>query len=120
MKRPVALRVRDALDVMAQAEAFVGALRPDEFSGDAKTVFAVERCFTVLGEALRHVPDDIRAAHSDVPWRDIVGMRNRIAHDYLYTDLDLVWQTVRIDFPALRPALERLLAELDAETPDEP
>lgn len=108
MKRPVAQRVQDALDVMDRAEAFVGEMRPDEFAADDRTVFAVERCFTVLGEAVRHVPDDVRAAHPDVPWQDIIGMRNRVTHDYLYTDREIIWRTVRVDFPALRPLLERV------------
>lgn len=53
MKRPVAQRLRDALGVMSKADDFVGAMTIAEFAADDKAVFAVERCFTVLGEALR-------------------------------------------------------------------
>lgn len=114
MKRPVALRLRDALAVIDRATEFVGDLGVDAFSADEKAVYAVERCFTVLGEAVRHVPDDVRASHPDVPWRLILGMRNRITHDYLYTDREMMWQTVRGDFPVLRPLLQRVLVALDA------
>ena len=78
MKRRVAQRVQDALDVMDRATGFIGEAKPHEFSADEKTVYSVERCSSVLGEAIRHVPDDVREAHPDVPWSEIIGMRNRI------------------------------------------
>ncbi len=109
MKRPVALRLQDALDVMDRATGFVGPSTAEAFARDDKTAYAVERCLTVLGEALRHVPDAVREAHPDVPWREILGMRNRVAHDYLRTDREMMWQTVRVDFPALRPLLPHVL-----------
>ncbi len=115
MTRRVAQRVQDALDVMDAAADFIGDAQPHEFAADQKTVYAVERCFTVLGEAIRHVPDAVREAHPDVPWSEIMGMRNRITHDYLYTDREMMWRTVRADFPALRPLLQRVLDTLDAD-----
>jgi len=78
MKRAVSLRIEDALDGMRMAEEFVEGMTLKAFTSDIKTVFAVERCFTILGEALRHVPDAVRNDHPEVPWRDILGMRNRI------------------------------------------
>lgn len=118
MKRPVRMRVQDALDVMDRATGFIGDAQPHEFATDEQAVYAVERCFTVLGEAIRHVPDDVREAHPDVPWREILGMRNRITHDYLYTDREMVWRTVRADFPALRPLLLHVLDTLEADVGD--
>jgi uncharacterized protein with HEPN domain len=115
MKRPVTRRIEDALKVLDKAAAFVGDSEPQAFAADEKAVYAVERCFTVLGEALRHVPDEVREAHPEVPWREILGMRNRITHDYLYTDLEMLWRTVRVDFPAVRPLLQRVLDALNAE-----
>jgi uncharacterized protein with HEPN domain len=115
MKRPVKLRVRDALEAMRTADSFIGQMSAQEFASDLKTLYAVEYCFIIIGEALRHVPDEVRAAYPDVPWRDIAGMRNRIAHDYLYTDRELIWETVRTDFPPVVTLLERVLADLDAE-----
>lgn len=69
----------------------------------------------MIGEALRHVRDDVRAAHPEVPWREIAGMRNWIAHDYFGVDRDLIWQTVTDEFPNLRLLLHRALADLDSE-----
>ena len=97
---------------MAAAETFVAGMSVDDFRDDMRTAYAVERCFTVLGEALSHVPIDIQSENPDVPWRDIRGMRNRVAHDYLRTDREMMWQTIREDFSLLRPLLEAVLGRL--------
>ncbi|MCH7638700.1 MAG: DUF86 domain-containing protein [Bacteroidetes bacterium] len=118
MKRAVSLRIEDALDAMRMAEEFVEGMTLETFTGDIKTVFAVERCFTIIGEALRHVPDAVRNDHPEVPWRDILGMRNRIMHDYLRTDQELIWQTIHQDFPTIRPLLVSVFDQLDPEAAD--
>ena len=53
--------------------------------------------------------DELRRANSDIPWREIVGMRNRLVHDYFDIDLPLVWDTVRYDLPDLVARLEPLV-----------
>ena len=115
MRRPVQLRLGDAVNAMHTAKRFVGDMSREHFASDLKTLYAVEYCFIIVGEALRHVPEEVREAHTDVPWREVAGMRNRIAHDYLYTDGELIWQTVHREFPPLILRLERLIAALDTE-----
>ena len=118
MKRPVPMRIQDALDAMRMAEGFVEGMTLEAFTQDTKTAYAVGRCFTIIGEALRHVPEAVRNQHSEVPWRDILGMRNRITHDYLRTDQELIWQTIHEDFPTIRPLLVNVLDHLDTEAND--
>ena len=122
MTRAVSLRIRDALDAMRMAEGFsaragqaVEGMTLEAFTQDTKTAYAAGRCFTIIGEALRHVPETVRNEHPEVPWRDILGMRNRIAHDYLRTDQELIWQTIHQDFPTIRPLLVSVLDQLDGE-----
>ncbi len=62
----------------------------------------------VIGEAARHVSPEFRAAHSESPWPGIVGMRNKVVHDYLNVDDDILWQTVTGDLPPLIELLEGL------------
>ena len=115
MRRSTADRISDALEAMAAAERFAEASAP-LFEGDEQALYAVRYAFVVIGEALGHVPDEVRAAHPAVPWRQIVGMRNRIAHDYLGVDRDLVWRTVTEEFPVVRPLLQAALDDLGAQT----
>jgi uncharacterized protein with HEPN domain len=66
---------------------------------------AVIREIQVLGEAARLVSDETRTAHPEIAWSAISGMRNRVIHEYFNIDLDIVWQTIRDDIPALAEQL---------------
>jgi uncharacterized protein with HEPN domain len=62
----------------------------------------------MIGEAARRVSTSVRAAHPEIPWADIVGMRSKIVHDYMNVDEDIVWEVVTRDLPTLVSALEKL------------
>ncbi|MFT4100106.1 MAG: DUF86 domain-containing protein [Burkholderiaceae bacterium] len=55
----------------------------------------------LIGEAATHVPDEVRTAHGEIPWRMIVATRNRLIHGYLGIDDDTLWSIIRDDVPAL-------------------
>lgn len=78
---------------------------------DERTQSAVIHGLIVIGEIAARVSDDARDAHPEIPWHDIRGMRNRLAHDYLGIDVDVVWRTVSVDVPQLEPALESALGQ---------
>lgn len=63
----------------------------------------------IVGEAAARVSEDTKRAHPDIPWAEIVGMRNRLVHVYFDIDLQLVWATVRDDLPTLITLLEPLV-----------
>ncbi|MHB8638116.1 MAG: HepT-like ribonuclease domain-containing protein [Fimbriimonadaceae bacterium] len=63
-----------------------------EFESDDKTVDAVLRCLTFVGEAAKRRPESAPSAYPQVPWRGITGFRDRVVHDYLGTDLTIVWE----------------------------
>lgn len=71
-------------------------------------LFAVVRAIEVLGEAANKVSEDVRTANTDIPWKGIVGMRNRLIHAYFDIDTDMVWETVQVEIPAILPYLEAL------------
>jgi uncharacterized protein with HEPN domain len=86
----------------------------ESFSHDRLVGFAVVRAIQLIGQAARGVSDELQAAHPEIPWRDMIGMRNVVVHDYADVDLALVWKTVRDDLPGL---VERLRAILDEDSP---
>ena len=72
----------------------------------------------VIGEAARALSDEFRASHTEVPWPKIIGTRHVMVHEYFGISLDLVWEIVTNDLPALRAALEPLLEELSGGSDD--
>ena len=103
------LRVEDILEAIARIERYVEGLTLEQFRTDQKTVDAVVRNLEVIGEAVRYLPTDLESLPDDVPWADIAGMRNILIHQYFGVDLEIIWQTLTQDLPALRGKLQKLL-----------
>ena len=81
----------------------------DHFRGDLRTQDAIIRNLQVMGEAAKKVSVETRAAHPDIPWKDIAGMRDRVVHDYFGISLDIVWDVVENHVPPLRERLRQAL-----------
>ena len=95
----------------------MGGLSDTAFAADDKTQDAVLRNIEVIGEAARNVQRhhaDYAAAHAELPWALMVGMRNRVSHGYFAVDWDLIWATVQQDLPALLSQVNALLIEQSA------
>ena len=81
----------------------------DAFRRDLKTQDAVIRNLQVIGEAAKKVSAGFRAAHPDVPWKSMAGMRDRVVHDYFGVSLDIVWDVVANHLPRISDQLKKLL-----------
>ncbi len=113
MKSPRSSRdhLQDILAEARKALGFVAGMSAAEFRADEKTAYAVVRALEVMGEATKHVPPDIRERHPELPWRAMAGIRDKLIHDYVNVNLEVVWRTVTEDLPPLLPALQRILDE---------
>ncbi|MGY5875690.1 MAG: HepT-like ribonuclease domain-containing protein [Candidatus Thorarchaeota archaeon] len=67
---------------------------------------AIVKLLEILGEAASGVSDSFKGIHQDLPWKQMIGMRNRLIHGYFDVDLDVVWQTIHVDLPPLKEQLE--------------
>jgi uncharacterized protein with HEPN domain len=81
----------------------------ESFRKDRAAILASLTCIHILGEASNHIPKEIKQKYPELPWSQIRGMRNRIAHEYFEIDESIVWTTCKIDFPKLRPLLVKVL-----------
>ena len=99
----------DMLVAARRAQRFVGDVDRDGFEQSALHQSAVMRVLEVIGEAARKVSEATRDAHPEIPWGDIIGMRNRLIHEYFRVDVRQVWDTVRNDIPQLIVLLEPLV-----------
>jgi len=107
-KRAPELLLEDMLAAIRKVERYTSGMEQETFRRDEKTIDAVVRNLEVLGEAARQMPDEFAANHSDIPWRQVAGLRNRIVHDYFGLDLEIIWQVVQHDLPQLGTRLENL------------
>jgi uncharacterized protein with HEPN domain len=72
----------------------------------------VVRRLEIIGEAVKGIPDNVRARHPAVPWREIAGARDVLIHEYFRVDLEMTWAMVRRDLPTLETQVREILAEL--------
>ena len=102
-------RVRDILAAVRAIERYTEGMTFEEFTADARTIDAVVRNLMTIGESTRWIPEPIKDAHREVPWRTLRGVRNVVAHEYFGVDSEILWETVRADLPPLAPRLEAIL-----------
>jgi uncharacterized protein with HEPN domain len=87
----------------------------DDFIADDKTIDAVVRNFEVIGEAANRVPEGFKAAHPEIEWRRMVGLRNRIIHEYFGIDYETVWKIRNENIPELLDYIQQAIDELNGE-----
>jgi uncharacterized protein with HEPN domain len=112
MKRDILPYLSDIVENINDAEIFISTLTFDDFVKDKKTVNAVIRSIEIIGEAAKHVPEDIRSLCPEIPWKNMAGMRDKCIHDYAGVDHETIWFVVKDDLPKLRPRIQTLLNEL--------
>ena len=95
------VRLRHMLDAAHSALSFVQDRTRDDLDRDEMLVFAVTKAVEIVGEAANQVSAATQEELSEIPWPDIISMRNRLVHVYFDVDLDVLWQTAEEDLPML-------------------
>lgn len=113
--RDIILFVKDILESIEMIETYAGTKNYDEFIQNHIISDAVVRRLEIIGEASRNIPKDIREKHRKIPWRKIIGMRNRITHAYFVIDFKIVWNIIKEELPELKPEMERILSEMEGK-----
>lgn len=84
------------------------------FANDPKTIDAVIRNFEIIGEAANKIPSKIKK-DLDLPWKEMVGIRNKVIHEYFDVNVDLIWETVKQDIPNLEKNIKRELKNIGSK-----
>lgn len=111
MKREFIDYLNDILESVNALEEFVKGLKQSDFTQDKKTVFASIRCFEVIGEAVKKIPNSIKSKYPDIPWRTIAGMRDKLIHEYFGVDKKVLWMSIKEDMPKLKQQIEKVIRE---------
>lgn len=100
--RPADLLIADIIESIEKIERYIAGLDRDAFLEDEKTVDSVVRNLEIIGEAANRLPESVTARHPEIEWRRVVGLRNRIVHDYFGLDLEIVWEILQRELPVLK------------------
>jgi uncharacterized protein with HEPN domain len=103
------IRLLHMVEASQAAIRFAAGRQRNDLQTDQMLLFAVLRAIEVIGEAANKVSEDVRAANNNIPWKAIVGMRNRLIHAYFDVDTDMVWETLQMEIPAVLTHLKALL-----------
>ncbi|MBI3362679.1 MAG: DUF86 domain-containing protein [Chloroflexi bacterium] len=103
------VRLRDMLDHAREAVALAVSKSRADLDANRLLELSLLHLITIVGEAASRIPRDVQSQHDQVPWDQIVGMRNRIVHGYASINLDILWQTVVEDLPPLISDLEKIV-----------
>ena len=107
--------ISDILNCIQHIKTYSGDISFEEFSANFMIVEACLYNIQVIGEAVSKLPDDVKKSERGVPWVLIRGMRNRLIHDYIGTDLSLVWNVIKNELPTFEKDLKGIYIYLDAE-----
>lgn len=107
----------DMLLAARQIMDFASNLSRESFDESKLHQLAIVRLIEIIGEAAKNISDQTRNAHPEIEWANIIGMRNRIVHNYANVDLDIVWDVITIKAPELIQQLKAIVPP-DDDTPE--
>jgi len=103
------IRLRHMLEAAEEISRFIDGKEFPDFEKERMLSLSVIKALEIVGEAAGRVSETTRKALPEIPWTDIVGMRNRLIHGYFDVNLQIVWKTVQTDLPPLIQSLEAYL-----------
>jgi len=111
-KRSSRLLLEDLLLSIEKITEYTSGLSFDNFLEDSKTSDAVIRNFEIIGEAANRLPDEMKEKFPEIDWYRIRGFRNRIVHDYMGIDYQMVWLIKENYLPKLKAQIQNILDSL--------
>ena len=103
------IRLRHMLDAATEAESFIEGKNRNDLDRDRKLELALIKCAEIIGEAASSISKESRDNNPQVPWAEIIGMRNRLIHAYFEINLDILWKTLTDDLPPLIDEIKKII-----------
>ena len=113
MSKDDRIRLRHMLDAAREALEFSAGRTRADLDRDRMLVLSLVKSIEILGEAAGKVSQEVQDRHPEIPWADMVGMRNRLIHAYHDVNPEVVWRTIQHDLPPLVKQLESALSPSD-------
>ena len=87
---------------------YTSGLAKKNFAKNSLVQDAVIRNFEIIGEATKKVSNNFRQVNPEIPWKEMAGMRDKLIHDYIGVDIDVIWQTIEQDLPVIKKLLKTI------------
>ena len=107
-RRKIKLYVQDIIISIGKIEKYTKGFKFEEFIKDEKTIDAIVRNLSVIGEAAKNIPEEVKRKYPQIPWREIIGMRNKVMHEYFGVEEQVLWKTIKDDIPVLKVMIKKL------------
>ena len=99
----------DILESCKKIVSYTKGITEREFANDNKTIDAVIRNIEIIGEAANKIPREEREKIQQIPWKEVVAMRNKVVHEYFDVNVPIVWETIQADIPILKKNIQNTL-----------
>ncbi len=109
-------RVQDILKAIEKIERYVDDLTLAKFKQNELVIDAVVRNFEIIGEASKSIPPSVQRSYSDIPWKEMKGMRDVLIHEYFGVDTKILWHTTKKNLPSLQKQLKTLLQKAKSDS----
>jgi uncharacterized protein with HEPN domain len=110
----------DILELIKRTERQTGEITGEAFLQDPDVQDATAYRLLAIGEAAKDLDDDLKTRHPYIPWRQILGMRNILAHEYFTRESEIIWEILQVGLPELAAVCRAGLARLGWSPPQEP
>ena len=107
-KRDPLVLVEDIMLAIQKIGRYTSQMDHDAFLRNELVIDGVARNLEIIGEATRQLPEEFKRVHTQIPWTQIAGLRNRIVHDYFGLDLEIIWEIIQHDLPELEKQIRTL------------
>ncbi len=112
MSKEVSVYLEDILECIQKIKEYTHDATMDNFEEDSEKQDAVVRRLEIIGEAVKNIPDESKNRYTEIPWRQIAGMRDILIHEYAGVIWERVWKVVRDDLPSLQEKVERMKRDI--------
>jgi len=113
MKKNINIFLEHILESIFLIEEYIKDKNKSEFIKSKQSKDSVIRRIEIIGEAIKNIPNDFKKNYNKIPWRQIIGMREILIHQYFGVDLNLTWEVIEKDLPELKKQINKIKKDLE-------
>ena len=111
MPRDYKVYLEDILEAIRKIRRYTERLSLETFAEDEKTIDAVARNLEIIGEAIKKIPEEIRAKNPAIEWKKVAGLRDILIHEYFGLNSEIIWDVIQNKLPALEREIRSIILE---------